>query len=172
MMKRILIVVGGLVVLAIIGAVVMSLLTPKSTAPSQLASLVQEQQEIIRVAGSMNSSLSVNDNKDFSLNTSMSISSDQAAFNSRLAAYKSPVPEKQLGLKADPKTDELLANAKASNTYDRTAVQQLQTMLVTYRDNLNVAHQSISNENDRKVIKAAYDNVDLLIKQASQLAGP
>lgn len=171
MMKRVLLVVGGLVVLAVIAAIAVSLLAPKDASLEKLTTVVQEQQEIVRVADLADKSAASTDLKNLAVNTSLSVGSDKKSLQTYLTTRKVKLTDEILAAKQDSKTDTLLTNAKATNTFDHTAAQTLQSLLVTYRSDLNTTYQEVKGKNARAELKNSYDTAELLIVQANKVVG-
>jgi lambda repressor-like predicted transcriptional regulator len=170
-LKRILVAVGGVVILAIIAAIVVSLITPKDTSYEKLTAILQEQQEIVRVADLTDKSASGTDLRNLAVNTSLSVSTNKTSLQTYLTKRKVKITDVVLAGKQDAKTDTLLANAKSANTFDNTAAQTLQTLLVTYRANLNTTYQDVKGANARTELKKSYQTAELLIAEANKLVG-
>lgn len=171
MLKRVLFIVGGLVVLGVLATVVVSLLSPKDTSYAQLTTILQQQQEIVRVAELSQKSASTSDLKNLSINVSLSVGADKNSLQTYLTTRKVKITDTILAAKQDSKTDTLLANAKSANTFDATAAQTLQSLLVTYRADLNTTYQSVKGTNARAELKTSYQNADLLIAEANRVVG-
>lgn len=169
LLQRVLVIVGGLVVLTIIGAVALSLFAPKSSAQTTFVGLVQEQQEIIRVTTDMMQYASSSDLKNAATTTNLSVTSDQKQFTTYLTANKVKLTQKELALKTDPANTKLLANAKATSTYDTTATKLLQSVLASYQTDLKTARLSIKGVKSGALLDKATSTDVLLITQASKL---
>lgn len=169
LLKRILVIIGGLAVLTIIVVLATSLFSSKDTINSRLFTIAQEQQEIIRVAGVGSAKVTGTDARNFALNTELSLTTDQSATLTYIKAHKGKVDEKLLGAKADADTDKTLETAATNNTYDATLVQTLHSQLVTYRTNLNTTYQQISGKNARALLADSYKAADLLIAEANKI---
>jgi hypothetical protein len=169
--KRILVIVGGLVVLAIIAAIAFTLLTPKDNSLEKLTSILQEQQEIVRVAGLSDASATNIDLKNLAVNVSLSVGSNATSMQKYLSDRKIKITDTLLLGKQDTKTDTLFASAKSTNTFDHTAAQTLQSLLVTYRSDLNTTYQDVKGTNARKELQSSYQTAEALIVEANKVVG-
>ena len=156
-------------VLAAITAVVITLLTPKDTSFDKLTSIVQEQQEIVRVADLSDASATTIDLRNLAINVSLSVGSNKASLSTYLSTRKVKITDALLAAKQDVKTDTLFTNAKSTNTFDHTAAQTLQSLLVTYRSNLNTTYQSVKGTNARKELLSSYQTAEVLISEANRV---
>lgn len=171
MTKRIMVIVGGLVVLAVLAAILMSLFVPKDTSLEKLTSILQEQEEIVRVADLSSASAANVDVKNLAVNVSLSVGTNSTSLQTYLTTHKVKITKALLATKQDSKTDTLLTNAKSTNTFDHTAAQTLQSLLVTYRSDLNTTYQDVKGTNARKELLNSYKNADLLITEANKVVG-
>lgn len=171
LLKRSLVIVGGLVVLAIIAAIAISLLTPKDNSFAQLTSVLQEQQEIVRVADITDKSASTTDLKNLAVNVSLGVGTNKVSLQKYLTTRKVKINDTILAAKKDSKTDTLFANAKAASAFDKTAAQTIQSLLVTYRANLNSTYQTVKGTKARAELQTSYQTADLLITEANKVVG-
>ena len=169
-LKRVL-VIGGAVALGIVLVLtVLSLFAPKDDAVTLLTTLVQEQQEIVRVADLGSQSANGASVRNLATNVSLSVGSDQTQMMQYLSSIKKPVNKKKLAIKYDAKTDQTLQSARQTNTFDHATVQSLQMLLVEYRANLNSTYQGVKGPKAREQLKNSYQAADLLIAQANKVA--
>lgn len=171
MVKRVLVIVGGLVVLAVVAAIVMSLLAPKDTSLDKLTSVLQEQQEIVRIANLSDTSATSIDLKNLAVNVSLSVGTNATSMQNYLSERNIKITETLLAAKQDTKTDTLFTNAKSTNTFDRVAAQTMQSLLVTYRSNLNTTYQDVKGANARKELQSSYQTAEILIAEANKVVG-
>jgi len=169
--KRLLVIVGGLIVLAVLATVLVSLFTPKDTSIEKITTILQEQQEIVRIADLSSASATTVDVKNLAVNVSLSVGSNATSLQTYLTAHKVKVTDTLLAAKQDAKTDTLFTNAKSTNTFDHTAAQTMQALLVTYRADLNTTYQSVKGVNARKELLSSYKSADILITEANKVVG-
>lgn len=168
-MKRVLIIVGFLVVLAIIAAVAVKLLAPKDTSTQQIATIAQDQQEIVRVATYVASHAKSTELVNFAVNTELSVGTNQKAAIDYATTRGVKLDDKTLALKTDATTDKTFSSALSSNTFDATAAQTLNTQLSTYQLNLKKAYAASSGKKARAILQASYDASVLLAAQGASL---
>lgn len=171
MTKRIMVIVGGLIVLVVLAAILVSVFVPKDTSLEKLTSIMQEQEEIVRVADLSSASATSVDVKNLAANVSLSVGTNATSLQTYLTAHKVKITKVLLATKQDSKTDTLLTNAKSTNTFDHTAAQTLQSLLVTYRADLNTTYRDVKGTNARKELLNSYKNADILITEANKVVG-
>ncbi|MEO6760969.1 MAG: hypothetical protein ABI220_01155 [Candidatus Saccharimonadales bacterium] len=163
--QRALIVAGGAIVLIIIISLLYSLISSSGHSDPQLTIVTQKQQEIIRVATDGARHANNQSTKNFAINTELTIQSNQGELISYLADHGTKLSKKTLNLGIDSKTDTLLTNASATNTYDSTVEQELVTELTDYQAALKQAYQGVSGKTLQGILNHSYDNASLLIEQ-------
>lgn len=162
--KKLLVIVGGLIVLCIIGVIVAQLLSPKENSRDLYITLAQEQQEIIRVA-SQGTQATSETTRGFAITTQLSIGSDQTALTKYLANRNIKISTKTLVLKQSPATDTLLTNARATNTFDSALTKTLTTDLAAYMADLQKTYKVSSNPEAKKILNDCYTHAATLLKQ-------
>ena len=162
-------IVGGLVILAIIAASAVSFLTPKENSTKKLTAIVQEQQEIVRVADLADKSAVGVDLKNLAVNVSLSVATDATSLQKYLTTRNVKLSDAVLAGKQDAKTDALFAAAKLTNTFDHTAAYTLQSLPVLSPSSLNTTSQAENGKNARKELKNSYQSADTLIGQANKV---
>lgn len=164
-------VAGTAGVLIVLAWIILSLVFGgKGAATAPLVTLAQEQTEIIRITKAADDSnqLSSQDAQNFSRNTRLTISSDQAELTNFLAKNGKKLTKKQLALKQSATTDSTLQAAASSGTYDSTFISVLQTQLKTYQTSLSQAFKGASSASEKALLKGEFDNATLLLEQSSQ----
>lgn len=130
----------------------------------KLLSIAQQQTEIIRVADLSKNEKTIRDQSTliFAYNTSISLNTSSQQVTKILNKNKK-VDQKQLALKKDTKTDELLKNAALNNTYDETFKDILKKQLTTYQTDLKDTYSDAKDPADKLVLKNAYDAATILL---------
>lgn len=169
-LKRVLAVVGLLVVLTIVGVVVATLLIPKDTTGPQMLAVAQEQQELARVAGIVAQGSTKDEIKNFAATVQMSVDTNRQASVQYLTDRKVKADMAIIALKQDTATDTALETARSTNTFDPVAVQTLQNQLHTYQTNLKKAQMSVPGQKAQAILKASSDTATALIAQSDALA--
>lgn len=170
LLKRVIVIVGIVVIIAIIGVIVARLVVPKDSSVQQVTAIAQEQQELVRVATYIVSHTKNTDLINFAINTEMSVDTNQQASVEYAANRGVELGEEQLALKKDTKTDTLLSAAISTNTFDSTAAQTLTSQLNTYQINLKKAYNASSGQKARAVLQASYDTAVTLAAQGTELS--
>jgi len=164
---RIVLILLGLVLLIAAVVIIRSLLTPKDTATTLATTLALEQQEIIRVSNLASQSATSQDIKDAAVTISTSVANDQTGTNAYLARNNIEINEKQLAAARDTKTDQLLADARASSTFDTTWKDTMTTQLSKYQNDVRALYAKTQNPAFRETLKKAFDNSKLLLDMLS-----
>lgn len=165
---QIAVLLGGLVVIMIIIAVVLSALGPKSSTPG-LTAIAQRQQEIARVANEAAAKASGQDTQNFTNNVAVSVASSQQQVLGYLSAHGTKLKSKQLALDASNQTDATLASANSASNYDGVAVQTLSDQLKTYESMLQTSYKQTSNAKLKAVLQGCYNSAAKLLAQASAI---
>lgn len=167
MAMRILIVVGGLFLLAIIAAVFMSFIGNAGSAfnKSAMLSVAQDQTEIQRLASIGEQDSVSQTNKNFSATTTLSIKSEQSELLTFLASNGYTVDPKQLPLKQDAAATSQLESAKSASTFDDAYKKTMQKALQTYQSDLKAAYDDASSDEAKKLLSDSYERATLLLTQ-------
>lgn len=168
-LKRIGLLVGGVVVIFIIGAILFSKLAPKGNV-ADMTSVAQRQQEIIRIATAAILQANSQDAKNFVTNVQVTVTSSQQQLLAYMTANGIKVSTTVLGLDKSSQTDTLLANAASANNYDSTVTQNLTQQLQNYESLLQTAYHNTSGKNGRALLQSDFSGANLLIKQAKTLS--
>ena len=131
---RIMVVVGLLMVL-LIGAIVMSSLLSNAgkTGTQSLVDLSARQQELIRLSQLGATKAKSKTTKDLALTTQLTILSDQQRLLARLAKSGVKVSTLQLNLRRNSQTDSSLTLADQNNQFDDIFTQTLTSQLSNYQ---------------------------------------
>ena len=163
-LKRIVMMVGGVLLLFIVGGILVTSLEPKGSIPGMIA-IAQRQQEVVRVATNATSQASNQDAKNFVTNVEITITSSQKQTLAYLTAHRTKLSTKELTLDKDPQTDAELANAATANNYDGAVTQELVNELQTYEGLLQSTYGQSTSTETKQVLQTEFLNVTLLIKQ-------
>jgi hypothetical protein len=167
-LKKIGLLVGGLVVVLIIAAVVISHFAPKGSTPG-LTAIAQRQQEIVRIATLAVTNTTGQDTKNLATNIELSVTSNQTQIVSYLASHGTKLKAKDLALDKSSQTDTLLTNATSAGTYDSVVAQTLASQLQTYESLLQTTYKQTTSKPAKQLIQSCYDSATKLLKQAKSL---
>jgi hypothetical protein len=129
---KIILVLGGLFVLLIIAVIVASVLQGNKTSTTDLVSLAQTQQEIIRISTLGTSDAVSQTTRNLAVTTQYTVLTQQQQVLAHLTKLGHKVGQKELTLKQDATTDQKFTAAKANSTYDQTYTEVMQQELSSY----------------------------------------
>lgn len=163
--KKMLLIISGIVLLLIIlGAIGIMLLGPKEDTAPEL-SVVQTQQEIVRVATDGAKNTKTGNLQNFAVTTSLAVTSSQQEYLGFLASRGLKIEDKELALGHNTKTDQALAAALAANTYDTTFSTIMKAELDSYAIKLQSIANTATSAKAEEIIKKLYAGAQLLRKQ-------
>lgn len=162
---KLLIIIGFATAVIVLLAVVFTLIFSKSSTTPTLTTIVQEQQELIRIATQGETKAADEATKAYAYNVDLSISTNQRQLLAYLSEHGKTVKEKELALKKDSATDKLLANAQATSTYDSTLKKVLAAQLQTYLTDIQTAFKETSNTELREILDKSYSAGKTLLSQ-------
>ncbi|MFZ1484187.1 MAG: hypothetical protein WAS36_04205 [Candidatus Saccharimonadales bacterium] len=169
MLKRIVLAVIGLAILAVIFAVVSSFLASGSNSgKQQLKTITQLQEELVGIAKDGTKNI-----RDQSLkNTATTLQLTTASSQAQLLAYSAKngfeIDPKELGLLHDSATDKLLADAKSTSTYDTTWKQITRTQLDEYSASIKKLFDQTTKAELKKLLSTSYSNAQLISSQLKE----
>lgn len=166
---RIVLILGGVFVVAIVAAVLLSALTPKGSLPG-LEAIAERQQEIIRVSTEGVNNATTQPGQNFVTNVQVTMTSSQKNVLSYLAAHGIKMSQSMLALDKDPQTDTALNNAASANNYDGALTQDLTSQLQTYAALLQSTYKQTTDTQAKKLLQTDFVAANLLIKQAQATA--
>lgn len=162
--QKLFMIAGAIVVFLILVVFLVSLSAGGNKGGSQLLSLAQSQQEVIRVAKDGTKNAQSTDLKYFAATTVISVTSDQRLLLADMAKSGKKVKPKDLDLGRNPQTDQALAAALAANTYDSTFASSMDSQLGDYINKLKQVAPS-AGPSGQKLIKQEYDDASKLRTQ-------
>jgi hypothetical protein len=160
-------VVGGAIVLMIVAAVVLNALVPNKSSVAELTTIAEEQQELIRVATLGANQATGQDTKNFATTVQLGITSSQNDVLSYLASHGHKLTTKQLTLKRDAATDQLLTAATATSTFDTALSHNLIDQLHTYQTSLQNTYKTAGNAAAKTLLQKNYSAATLLLQSVS-----
>lgn len=155
---------GGFVLLLVIAGVIITQLTAGSNNAAELLSSVKTQQEIIRISGTSQFA-SQQQVKNAAMTAQISLTSDQQDLLSYMSSHGQKVAPKELALGKDAQSDQLLSNARSTNTYDSALLEVLLDDITVYQTELRAAFDQTKNEALRIKLQKYYTNASLISTQ-------
>jgi hypothetical protein len=167
--SRLLLVVGGIVLLIIIFSVIGAILGGGPN-PVQLQTIVaQDQQEIVRLNMAAAHTALSPETKNFAITAQFTITSDQQQLVAYLAKNGAKLSDKQLGLKHSAQNDQNLTTALSAGVYDQTFNGIMKTEMTSYARDLTTAYKSTKGITGRKLLKADYSSALVFLSRIKNL---
>jgi hypothetical protein len=167
--SRIILVIGGIILLVILFSVISSLLNGGPSVQVLQTAVAQDQQEIIRLSQKGSNTASAAVAQNFAITTQFTLTSAQQDLVAYLGQSGIKLDAKKLGLKQNPKSDQTLATALSAGVYDQTFTQVMTINFNTYLADLNVAYKKTKGTNGRKLLRQDYASAQVLMKQLKNL---
>ena len=163
MTKIILFVVGGGVLLIVILWVFASIFLGGGN-NENLTKIVQQEEEIARVAA-VGADTSRADIRGSAINTQLTLKSQQQEWLLFLAENGTEVSEEQRMLLQNATTDQQLELARTNNAFDKTFAEVMRSYLTDYSSTLQDTFNATTNESERELLRAHYNQTQLLLEQ-------
>lgn len=162
--KFALIIASAVAVVVILG--IGSLLLPKDTTSPQWFAIAQRQQEVIRVCA-MGSKAKYQTTRNFAITCQTGVTASQRELLAYMNKAKLAYESKQIGLRADPKTDAKLKTAASSSTYDDVFREIAEQQLNIYNRSLTTLLGTTTGVNGREVLAKNQRSAELLLKMVA-----
>jgi hypothetical protein len=144
------VIIGGAVLFMIIIAVVLSMFSGGGSNSSvNMTGIAQSQQELIRVADQGVKGAVRQTTRNLAVTVQYSMITQQKQTVAYLGRIGTNVDPKQLALKQNATTDQRLASAKATSTFDETFAEIMQNELTVYANNLKQLYNTATGENEK-----------------------
>ncbi len=162
---RIALVLGGIIIVLIIFMVAKSLLV-KPSSTTYFVAVAQDQQALIHVSSAVATQQGIHTS---TLNSAVTVNTTVASAQNTLKLYlknnSTKLSPTVLNLKVSTTTDTLLTSAASAGTYDQTYATTMQTLLNTYKSDLQRAYGQAKGPKGKALLNADYDGATLLLKQ-------
>lgn len=170
---RIIVIVGGLVVVLIFGMLLSSLFNQGSKAQTQrMIDVATIQSEIVRVSTIAEKEVRSSSTLDYASTTRLSVQSSQVELAKKLD--KRGVGQKKLAKLQEQaknqKSDQALDEAKSSNRYDETYLKIINEALSNYQKSL-VAASGGASKSENQILRTAWEGVETLKKNDPAASG-
>jgi hypothetical protein len=166
--RRLLVIIGGLVVLTILIVIVSFLFGGSSNFTSFIA-VAQDQNELVRVATEATGQTTEQPTQNLATSVQLSLTSAQQQLLTYLNTNGHTVSTKQLTATKDLKTDQQLTAAEAASTFDTVFSQVIVTNLQSYTQDLKTA-LSTAGPKGAALLKSDLTGAQLLLSQAQSVA--
>lgn len=165
--ERIIIFGGGLALLLILFIIVSSVIGSLNKPKTELLlTVVQDQQEIIRVAEMGVKKSKGSASLNYSANLLETVKTDQTATIKLLSGVK--LNNKLLGARLNSKTDDKLNSAEQTNKFDEVFLETMHSILTTYQKDLKTAHSQIESKKTRVVLEKAFNNTQFFLPSTEE----
>lgn len=164
-MLTIAIIVGGAILFMIVLAMILNAVGGKTLSKSDLISLAQTQNELSRVSQQAATFGTQQTTKNLAITIEFTMDTEQKRTLTFLANNKVKVGDKDLKLKQNATTDQQLASAKTTSTFDLTYSQLIQEQLEAYASEIKALHSKAANKFESDMTSEYYEQVQLLISQ-------
>lgn len=166
MPMRLLVAVGGLVVIIVLFAVIKSAFSGSGGNYKQaMLGVVQEQYALKHYAGEGVQSANSGDLKNFAVTAQASLASEESQAITYLSNNGYKVNNKQIPLKASKATDEQLAASVSASNFDATFSEVMKNELTMYQQNLKQAYTQVKGTKGRALLNEDYKASQLLLEQ-------
>jgi hypothetical protein len=168
MLSRVMLALGGLVVLIVIGVIASSLFGSKGSDMTSLVSVAQDQAELIRVSQLATGKADGQTAKNTAISVQLALTSANSSLVTYLATNHQKLSNKDLALKHDVSTDTKLTAADSASNFDPTFISVIQAELAIYQRDLKVAYATKPGPKGEQLLKSQYDGATLLLTQSKQ----
>lgn len=166
--KRFIVAGGGFFLLLIFFLILKSLLSSGSINQSAYLSVLQDQQEILRILTTdlQNQSANINSsNQAFSQTTILSMNSYQASIISYLKTNGITVTPTSLAGKQSSLIDGQLTSAVSATNFNSIFQNIMSQQLLTYNSDLTKAYSSTTGPIGKNILQSQYKGTQLLIRE-------
>jgi uncharacterized protein YxeA len=164
--KKIFVIVLAIGFIIVLVGVLVTLLTSRGASTDSVKSLVQQQEELIRVSREVERKANTDTLKNLAYNIDLSVSSNQTQLIGWLTTHKVKLKDTELKLKHDATIDKQLANAHATSTYDTAAPAILADQLEQYLADTKTLFGQTSNKSLKKLLEKSFTAGKTLLTQA------
>ena len=162
--KRILLVLGLVVILGVIGVIIANLFAQSSNKIYEdMALLVSKQNEMIYIADVGSKGDRNPETQNLAINTKQALSTDRDNIIAYLTTNKHPVTKAQQGALKYPTVDTQLLTAQQNNQYDQALTTMLKTKLLSYQQAVKDAYQEADGKNAKSILSDTFDNINILV---------
>ncbi len=162
---KILLVLGGVFLVMVLVAIVLSFGSSKSIGKAELIGLAQTQQEIIRISDEGASAAVQQTTKNLATTAVLAIQTQQTQLLTLLEKNGIKTDDKQLALKQDANTDLKFKEATATSTFDTTFSQVIEEQLRAYAVTLQAYYNKTGSKSQRDMFGTDYTQAQLLLSQ-------
>jgi hypothetical protein len=164
-MFTIIFIVGGAIIFMVILALIANSLGGSKLSKADLISLAQTEQELARVSQGAATNATQQTTKNLAVTIEFTMDTQQKRVLTFLGNNGVKVGAKELALKQNATTDQQLASAKTTSTYDLTYSQLTQSQLESYANAVKALNAKAANKTESDLTSDFYTQTQLLISQ-------
>jgi hypothetical protein len=135
-----------------------------SGSEERLNGLVQQQTELIRVAGLADKDAADANAKNLATTVELSLTSAKTKTTTALTKGGGKLQSKQLGAKKDADTDKALAAAKQANRFDEVFMSTMKTELTDYQSELKDFYDTTDSKSEKALLQQLYKEAGALLQ--------
>lgn len=170
--KLLILVAGGVFLLMIVTVIVLNMLSGGTNAnKADLTALAQTQNELSRVSQAATTDATQQTTKNLAITIELTMDTEQKRTVNYLSSKGTKISAKDLKLKQNATTDQQLASAKSTSTYDLTYAQIMQTQLTNYSNSLKALYDKTKSKTEQSILSDFYTQTQLLISQIPYTQG-
>lgn len=167
MMGRVLLVLGGLLMLLVLFALIRGLLSSSNL--NDFVGLAQEQQAMIHLTEKATEQPGLSEtNRNFAITAQLSLANSQNETIGYLNKNGKKVNGRQLALKISAATDKRLEDAGSTGSYDTVFHDIMKQKLDNYGSTLQQAYGRTKGPKGRQLLSNEYDRTKLLMQQLGE----
>lgn len=157
--------VGGAILLMLIIVLILNIVTGGGGNTSDLISLTETQHEFARVTGNADQTATSQTTKNLAITIDLTMNTQEEGTLALLKKQGVNVSTKELSLKQNASTDQQLANAEATSTYDQVFDQLMQQQLSSYAGALKQLYNKTRSASVRSLTSNYYSQTEKILSQ-------
>lgn len=163
--RTIALIIGGTILVMIIAVLAINAFAPKKISKGDMLSLAQSQTELLRLTEQGKSGATQQITRNFSTTINTTLLTQQQQTIGLLSKNGAKVNPKELALKQNATSDQKLASAKATSTYDKAFTGIVQNELQSYSNLLKQLASKASTQEESNRLGDYYQQSQMLLSQ-------
>ncbi|HEX9153508.1 MAG TPA: hypothetical protein VF809_01680 [Candidatus Saccharimonadales bacterium] len=155
---------GGALIFMIIVAILLNAFAPKKVS-GDLTTMAQVQTELIRIADKGAKTGTQQVTKNLAITIQFSMNTQRKEMLAFMAKRGVTVNDKELVLKQKATTDQELASARTTSTFDSVFTGIMQDELTAYANDLKTIYSNATSKSEKELMSDYYEQTQLLISQ-------
>jgi hypothetical protein len=165
--KNLLFLIGTATVVIVLLVIVLNLVRGGGGDTKPFVTVVQRQQEIVRIAALQSEALQSQTTRNFVATTELGLQSDQEQLVAFLKERGVKISKKEIAT-TNRSVDKQLTDAISTSTLDSTLTGVLQNQLEQYQSALSQAYQGTNSKSARALLVELNQHAELLLDQSKQ----